>query len=99
MPLERGKDEVLISIDGVTFLMTDGGTEVPCRASEELLRDKFGSNGERGGNDAAFRLNRELIEQAASNKYDAGELAPHSDARVIVVTLDMASSLSKKMQM
>jgi hypothetical protein len=96
MPLKRGKDKVLISMDGVTFLMVDGGTEVPCRVSEELLRGKFGSNGERGGNDAAFRLNREPIEQAASDKYDAGELAWHSDARVILVVADMASSLSKK---
>jgi hypothetical protein len=62
----------------------------------ELLCDRFGSNGNRSGNEAAFRLNRESIERAASDKYDAGELAHHSDARVIIIAADMASPLSRK---
>lgn len=97
MPLKRGRDQFLTGMDGVTFLMTDSGGEVPCRVSEVLLCDKFESSGQRDGNETAFRLNRELIERAASNKYDAGELALHSDARVIVMATDMASSLSRKM--
>jgi hypothetical protein len=98
MPLKRSKEQLLLSMNGVTFLMADGDTEVPCRVSQELLCDKFGSKGDRAGDETAFRLNRESIERAASDKYDTGELAPHSDARVIVIAADMASSLSKKMQ-
>jgi hypothetical protein len=97
MPLKRSNEKHLISMDGVEFLMSDGDTEVSCRVSQELLRDKFGSTGDRGGDEAAFRLNREAIERAASDKYDAGHLAPHGDARVSVIAADMASSLSKKM--
>jgi hypothetical protein len=97
MPLNRSKEKLLLSTDGVTFLMLDGDTEVPCRVSQELLFDKFGSKGDRGADETAFQLNRESIERAASDKYDAGELAPHSDARVIIIAADMASSLSKKM--
>jgi hypothetical protein len=47
--------------------------------------------------DEAFRLNRELIEQAASDKYDAGRLEPHIDERIVVTAADMASPLSQKM--
>jgi hypothetical protein len=97
MPLKRSKEKLLISMNGVTFLMADGDTEVPCRASQELLCDRFGSKGDAGGDETAFRVNRVPIERAASDKYDAGELAPHSDTRVIVIAADMASSLSKKM--
>jgi Protein of unknown function (DUF1488) len=93
MPLMRSEDEVLTSLNGVRFLMVDGGIEVLCRVSRELLRDKFGSNGDRDGNDAAFRLNRRSIEQAASDKYDAGELSQHGDARIVVFAADMASAL------
>jgi hypothetical protein len=97
MPLKRSEDRVLVSMQGVTFLMADGDTEVPCQVSEELLRDKFESSGERASEEAAFRRNRELIEQAASDKYDAGKLAPHADASVIVMAADMASPLSRKL--
>ena len=97
MPLSRSKEEILITMNGVKFLMQHGGTEVPCRASRELLAERFDSNGERDGDEAAFRLHRTAIERAASDKYDAGEIEPHIDPKIIVTTRDMASPLSRKM--
>jgi hypothetical protein len=47
MPLMRCKEQILITMNGVKFLMTDGSNEVPCTATRELLEDRFGSDGER----------------------------------------------------
>jgi hypothetical protein len=77
------------------FLMHDGESEIACRASRELLRHRFGSS-DPDGDGETFKLHREAIEKAASDKYDAGILEPHTDATVIVGEVDMASSLSRK---
>ena len=95
MPLTRGKEQVLTTMMGVKFLMRDGDTEVACRADRELLRYRFGSQ-DREGDEEAFRLHREVIEQAASDKYDAGMTEAHSDATVVVTDADLASPLSRK---
>jgi hypothetical protein len=95
MPLTRSKEEVLTTMLGVKFLMRDGDTEVACRAEREMLRHRFGS-GDREGDERAFRLHREAIEQAASAKFDAGLVESHTDATVIVTEDDMASPLSRK---
>lgn len=97
MPLTRSRDETLTTMNGVKFLMEDGQTEVPCTATPELLAEKFGSNGEPEENEKAFRLNRAAIEEAASNKYDAGEIESRIDPKIVVTTTDMASPLSRKM--
>ena len=97
MPLTRSKEEILITMNGVKFLMADGATEVPCRASRELLEDRFGSNGNQAEDEKVFRLNRTAIEQAASDKYDAGQVEPQIDPKVVVTAWDMASPLSRKM--
>jgi hypothetical protein len=97
MPLTRRKEQILITMNGVKFLMGDGATEVPCRASRELLEDRFGSNGNQAEDEKAFHLNRAAIEQAASDKYDAGQIEPHADPKVVVTAWDMASPLSRKM--
>jgi hypothetical protein len=76
-------------------LMRDGDKEVACRAAREMLRYRFGS-GDRDGDEKAFMLHRETIEKAASNKFDAGMIEPHTDATVIVTEADMESSLSRK---
>lgn len=81
---------------GVKFLMVDGDTEVACRADRQLLRNYFGSI-DRNSDADAFKLHQAEIEQAASNKYDAGELEPATDASVVVQEADMKSSFSKKM--
>jgi len=97
MPLTRRKEQILITMNGVKFLMGDGATEVPCRASRELLEDRFGSNGDQAEDEKAFHLNRAAIEQAASDKYDAGQVEPYADPKVVVTAWDMASPLSRKM--
>jgi hypothetical protein len=97
MPLKRSVEEILVTMDGVEFLMADESTEVPCRAECGLLRDRFGSGGDPHGNEKAFRLNREDIEGAASNKYDAGKIEPRAPWKIIVSATDMASPLSQKM--
>jgi hypothetical protein len=97
MTLKRSKEEILVTIDGVEFLMADESTEVPCRAECGLLCDRFGSIGDSHGNENAFRLNREDIEGAASNKYDAGKIEPRAPWKIIVSATDMASPLSQKM--
>src|SRR5262245_15738295 len=97
MPLTRSKEQFLTTMNGVKFLMEDGPMEVPCRATRELLGDRFGSNGERDEDEKAFRLNRAAIEQAASDKYDAGEVESRVDPKIVVTAGDMASPLSRKM--
>jgi hypothetical protein len=97
MPLTRSKEQILITMNGVKFLMADGATEVPCRATRELLEDRFGSNGDQAEDEKAFRLNRAVIEQAASDKYDAGQVEPYVDPKVVVTAWDLASPLSRKM--
>ena len=97
MPLKRSKEQILVGMKGIKFLMTDGTTEVPCTASRDLLAEKFGSNGDPDDDEAAFRSNRAAIEKVASDKYDAGEVEPSDDPKVLVTAFDMASPLSRKM--
>jgi hypothetical protein len=97
MPLTRSKEEILVTMNGVKFLMADGATEVPCRASRELLEDRFGSNGDQAVDEKVFREHRSAIEQAASDKYDSGQVEPHIDPKIEVTAWDMASPLSRKM--
>jgi hypothetical protein len=96
MPLTRKSDRILVTMLGVKFLMTDGAREVACRADRELLRHRFGSR-DRDGDAAVFALYRDRIEQAASDKYDAGDTEPHTDATVVVREADMMSPLLKKL--
>jgi hypothetical protein len=97
MPLTRSREKILTTMNGVKFLMADGRTEVPCTATPELLGEKFGSNGEPSENEKAFQLNRAAIEQAASDKYDAGKIESRIDPKILVTATDMASPLSQKM--
>jgi hypothetical protein len=95
MPLTRSKEEILVTMMGVKFLMHDGKTEVACRASRELLRHRFGSS-DRHSDGEMFKIHRGAIEKVASDKFDAGMLEPPPDARVVITETDMASPLSRK---
>ena len=97
MPLTRSKEQILITMNGVKFLMADGATEVPSRATRELLEDRVGSNGDQAEDEKAFLIHRAAIEQVASAKYDAGQIEPHVDPKIEVTAWDMASPLSRKM--
>ena len=60
-----------------------------------MLRDRFGSDDDDSVANA-FRANRVEIEQAASDRYDAGKIEAGTDVSVIVTGDDMASPLSHK---
>ena len=97
MPLSRAKEEILTTMNGVKFLMKDGEMEVPCRATPDLLADRFDSPATPDGHEQTFRLHRGAIEQAASDKFDEGNIEPHIDPKVVITVSDMASSLSRKL--
>ena len=92
MPLTRAREEFFTGTAGVDFLMEDSDLEVPCRATREMLPHRFGSYDEQS-DAAVFDGNREEIERAASDKYDAGNI----DAVMVILTGDdMTSPLSQK---
>ena len=96
VPLSRVKEEVLTTINGVKFLMKDKGIEVPCRATLALLADRFDSGATTNGHEQAFLLHRVAIEQAASVKFDEGNIEPDVDPKIVITARDMASPLSRK---
>ena len=97
MPLSRGREQILTTANGVEFLMEDGGMEVPCEATLELLAGRFGRRqGTPLAQQEAFLLHRIAIEQAASAKYDAGGSELDIDRGIVVTAKDMASPLSRK---
>jgi hypothetical protein len=96
MPLSRGSERILTTANGVAFLMADGGIEVPCEATLELLAGRFDSRGTPLAHEQAFLFHRIAIEQAASVKYDAGGIDLDIDRRIVVTMRDMDSPLSRK---
>ena len=85
MPLSRLKDGYLIQY-GVPFLMTDdAGDTVACRVSHEALRDHADRVHFDGTDDKVFEAYRELIEQIASDAYDAGA-SVDDEGRVLVTS-------------
>ena len=83
MPLTRMKDEYIIS-DGVKFWMADEERPVLCRVTHEALRDLAERVHFEGTDENVFEAYRELIEQVASDAYDAG--ANVDDAGCVPVT-------------
>jgi hypothetical protein len=96
MPLSRGREEILTTVSGVEFLMEDGGMEVSCEATLELLAGRYDSKGTPHGLEHAFLFHRIAIEQAASAKYDAGDIDLDIDRGLVVTARDLASPLSRK---
>jgi hypothetical protein len=96
MPLTRGREDFVATMNGVRFVMTDGTTEVACRAASAMLREHYGSEGEGVADAAAFRDNRSAIERAASEKYDAGNMDRTGEVKIVVTSQDVASHLSLK---
>ena len=93
MPLTRLKNEYLEQ-DGVRFLMEDAeGSSVACSVSHETLR----VHAERihlSGTDAAiFEAYRELIEQVASDAYDAE--GPLDDNGRVLVTSEALARVTR----
>jgi hypothetical protein len=72
MPLMRLEDEYLEQ-NGVQFLMkNEDGGEVACKVSHEALRDHADRVHFTGTDSAVFHAYRELIEDIASEAFDAG---------------------------
>lgn len=84
MPLTRLRDEYLEE-DGVRFLMADEvGNTVACRVSHEALRAHADRVHFSGTDSAVFEAYRELIEEVASEAYDAE--GPFNDHGRVLVT-------------
>ena len=83
MPLAKTGIEFLgTGLRGIRFLMRDGAKDVPCCVNLAALHQR----GTATGLDEAgvFAVYRDEIEQAASAKYDRGQISP--DGRVYVTT-------------
>jgi Protein of unknown function (DUF1488) len=90
MPLTRLKDEYLEQEDGVRFSMADEvGNTVACKVSHEALRAHAERAHFAGSDSAVFQAYRELIEQLASDAFDAeGPFDNHG--RVLVTSEALA---------
>ena len=97
MPLSRAKEEILTTVNGVEFLMKDTEeVEVSCRASLDLLAVRFDSGDTSDEYEQTFLVHRGAIEQAASAKFDQGDIEPRVDPKVVITARDMASPLTRK---
>jgi len=93
MPLTRLKNEYLEQ-DGVRFLMEDeGGGAVACIVSHEALRDHAERVHLSGTDAAVFTAYRELIEQVASDAYEAE--GPFDDHGRILVTSEALARVTR----
>jgi Protein of unknown function (DUF1488) len=90
MPLTRLKDEYLEQEGGVRFLMADElGKTVACKVSHDALRAHAERVRFSGSDSAVFQAYRELIEELASEAFDAeGPFDNHG--RVLVTSEALA---------
>ena len=93
MPLTRLKDPYILQ-DGVRFLMADEiGNTVACRVSHEALRDQADRLHFVATDDAIFEEYRELIEDIASEAFDAG--GPLDHYGLILVTSEALARVTR----
>jgi hypothetical protein len=93
MPLTRLKNEYLEQ-DGVRFLMeNEEGTTMACSVSHEALRDHAERVHLCGSDAAVFDAYRELIEQVASDAYDAE--GPYDDHGRVLVTPEALARVTR----
>jgi len=92
MPLKRHSDDLTAS-DGVKFWMSDGERPVLCRVSHEALRDLANRAHFDGTDEKVFEAYRELIEQVASDAFDAG--ASVDDAGLVIVTSEALARVGR----
>jgi len=92
MPLTRLKEDYLEQ-NGVQFLMADeDGRTVACKVSHEALRDHADRLHLSGRDGVVFETYRELIEQVASDAYDA-EGPYDMEGRILVTSEALARVL------
>jgi len=92
MPLERHIDD-LTACDGIKFWMSDGERPVLCRVSHEALRDLAERVHFEGTDEKVFEAYRELIEQVASDAYEAG--TSFDDAGLVLVTSEALARVGR----
>jgi len=93
MPLTRLKDPYILQ-DGVRFLMADEtGNTVAFRVSHEALRDHADRVHLSGTDSAVFEAYRELIEDVASEAFDAE--GPFDEHGRILVTPDALARVTR----
>ena len=93
MPLVRLREEYLEQ-DGVRFLMADEtGKTVACRVSHEALRDHADRVHLSGTDSAVFEAYRELIEDVASETFDAE--GPFNEHGRILVTSEALARVTR----
>lgn len=92
MPLSRLRDEYLVQ-DGVRFLMTEDGNTVACRVSHEALQDHAERVGLAATDGPVFEAYRELIEDVASEAFDAG--GPLDDQGQVLVTSEALARVTR----
>ena len=92
MPLERHIDH-LTAYDGFKFWMSEGGHPGLCRVSPEALRDLANRVHFDGTDEKLFEAYRELIEQVASDAYDAGTSV--DDAGLVLVTSEALARVGR----
>ena len=93
MPLTRLKDPYILQ-DGVRFLMADEtGNTVACRVSHEAIRDHADRVHLSGTDSAVFEAYRELIEDVASEAFDAE--GPFDEHGRILVTPDALARVTR----
>lgn len=93
MPLTRLKNEYLDQ-DGVRFLMEDEeGCTVACNVSHEALRHHAERIHLSATDAAVFEAYRELIEQVASDAYDAE--GPFDDNGRVLVTPEALARVTR----
>jgi Protein of unknown function (DUF1488) len=95
MPLERLEDDHRVATGrGVEFWMADeAGSLVFCRVSHEALQDQAARVHFEGTDDKVFEAYRELIEQVASDTFDAGVNV--DEAGCIVITKEALDRVAR----
>ena len=74
-------------LDGIYFLMADGGTHILCKVSHEALRDRSAGDGMAASLPDTFVRHRERIETIAGEKYAQGH---QPNSLVLVLSRDLA---------
>ena len=92
MPLERHIDD-LTACDGIKFWMSDGERRVLCRVSHEALRDLADRVHFAGSDEKVFEAYRELVEQVASDAYDAG--TSYDESGLVLVTSEALARVGR----
>ena len=95
MPLTRMKDDYAMSA-GVKFWMADEGRPVLCRVTHEALRDHADRVRLNVADDKVFEAYRELIEQVASDAYDAGANVDDAGCALVSQRLSVEDELAAR---